>query len=159
MYCTNCGERVDDNASFCVKCGTPVYTEMSTEKNNVSDVYYNSRTVKYRRSGAATASLVLGIIAIIFTLFTFIGSIGMAVYAEKTLEVKVYSKLSSSFDAEKMMIALGLSLLPSILAIIGLCLAIGSRGKVKNGANGAGIILNTITIIALIVQTIIVMTI
>ncbi len=158
MYCTNCGEKITGNALFCVKCGTAVHNEPAT-KGDMINTNYNYLGNSSSGNGTSTASLVLGIMSIIFTIFTFIGAIGFRVYATESLDVKVYDKFSSNFDAEKVLIAFILSFLPLILSIVGLSLAISSRSKIKNGKNTAGLVLNIITIVALVIQTIIVITI
>ena len=31
IYCSNCGEKLPENAKFCTKCGTPIKLEVKAE--------------------------------------------------------------------------------------------------------------------------------
>ena len=59
MYCSHCGEKIAEGASFCAKCGNAVKKE---ETNSVV-ASTNNVVMKPAGSGAATASMVLGILA------------------------------------------------------------------------------------------------
>ena len=62
-FCTHCGSEINDNAVVCIKCGCAV------ECKNVSDPSYHSEN-------KASASLILGIVGIIFAwLFALVGHI------------------------------------------------------------------------------------
>ena len=139
MYCPNCGAKVDEKAVVCVKCGVA----LKKETNN---------TNQPEKSGAATASMVLGIIGLIFGVITLLIAIGVSSYASNSLEMQLHGLISSSYEEEKLATAIGIVFLPGILSLIGFFLAIASRGKVKNGANSAGIILNIITVILCVIQ-------
>jgi uncharacterized membrane protein YvbJ len=71
VYCPRCGTLNDDSAEFCVKCGAPLRTGT-----------YESRRHERRRAqnecfglphGGAIVGLAIGIIIIIWALFTFLG--------------------------------------------------------------------------------------
>lgn len=40
MFCSNCGQRIDDNSSFCLKCGEAINikNQSTTNINNFKDV-------------------------------------------------------------------------------------------------------------------------
>lgn len=57
MYCPNCGTLNDDQATFCVQCGTWLIQD-HTDPEEIRNRFTQT-------SGFATASLVLGIIGII----------------------------------------------------------------------------------------------
>ena len=139
MYCSNCGEKILDGASFCSKCGNQVgKKEASTTVNMV---------VKPEGSGAATASMVLGILAIIAGVITFMIAAGMSTYTGF-----VNDNLYGVYDSEVTFMAIAIVFLPAVLSIIGFCLALASRGKIKNGSNTAGLVLNIITIILCVAE-------
>ena len=52
MYCVKCGKKVSDNDNYCMKCGTKI-------NNN------NNNQNKEKADGAATTSLVLGLISLL----------------------------------------------------------------------------------------------
>ena len=139
MYCPNCGAKVDEKAVVCVKCGV----SLKKETNN---------TNQPEKSGAATASMVLGILGLIFGVITLLIALGVSSYASNSLEMQLYGSISSSYEEEKLATAIGIIFLPGILSLIGFILAITSRGKVKNGSNSAGLVLNIITIILCVIQ-------
>ncbi len=140
MYCSNCGEKVLEGASFCANCGNALSKEGSS--NNLAN---NTVVVQsLPGSGVATASMVLGILAIIAGVITFVIAMGMSTYIDYSHSV--HEIISNAYHSELVVAAITVIFLPAILSIIGICLAIGSRGKLKNGANTAGIVLNLITI-------------
>ena len=150
MYCSNCGEKVQDGASFCANCGNALKGEKQNLTNNSSNVTIQS----VPGSGTAIASMVLGIIAIIAGVITFFIAMGMSTYMD--LSHSVHEIISNTYHSELMITAISVIFLPAVLSIIGICLAIGSRGKIKNGANTAGIVLNLITIFLCVAEYIII---
>ena len=147
MYCPNCGEKVQDGASFCANCGNSLKSEKQNLVNNSNNVAIQS----VPGSGTAIASMVLGIIAIIAGVITFFIAMGMSTYM-----VFSFMPHSNTYHSELVITAVSVIFLPAILSIIGICLAIGSRGKIKNGANTAGIVLNLITIFLCVAEYIII---
>ena len=63
-----------------------------------------------------------------------------------------FEKLSVAKDSEVTFMAIAIVFLPAVLSIIGFCLALASRGKIKNGSNTAGLVLNIITIILCVAE-------
>ena len=150
-FCTNCGTKVEENSAFCVNCGAPLKAKQEEvmTRDETSSVATQTMPVK---SGAATASMVLGIIAIIVGLITFLISVSVTAYMSSSVSYRLYNTYSNS--SENIAVAIGIVFLPAVLSIIGFSLALGSRGKVKNGANTAGLVLNIITIVLCVLQVI-----
>ena len=65
MYCTNCGEKIADGATFCSKCGTKVIIEQiasvkATQKTE-EEIYANRphkgpQSTSYRPTSSVTSS-------------------------------------------------------------------------------------------------------
>lgn len=152
-FCTNCGAKVEENSAFCVNCGAPLKAKQEEvmTQDETSSVAPQTMPVK---SGAATASMVLGIIAIIAGVITFLISVSVTAYMSNAVSYRLYRTYSSG--SENIALAIGIVFLPAVLSIVGFSLALGSRGKVKNGANTAGLVLNIITIVLCILQVILI---
>ncbi len=148
MYCANCGEKVQDDAVFCAKCGNALKRaeDVSVPKQAVM--------VKTEGRGLATASMVLGILGIIFSIFTLFIALGYATYV--SYEYDFYDSLyyANTIEAANAIAAVMIVFLPAVLAIIGFILALASRGKIKNGANTAGLVLSIITIIICVLEVV-----
>lgn len=67
-YCRNCGTQISDNAAFCSHCGCAV--NMTNSNNPFFNNPYANAPVK---NGMATASLVLGILGVLFCNAYFLG--------------------------------------------------------------------------------------
>lgn len=65
-YCRNCGTQISDTAAFCSQCGCAV----STMNNNYNSPFMNNQYNPYPnapvKNGMATASMVLGILGVLF---------------------------------------------------------------------------------------------
>ena len=90
----------------------------------------------------SSAAIVAGVI----TLFIAVGFSAYNTYSD------FYSYVSSSYQTELVFAAIGVIFIPAVLAIIAFGLALGSRGKIKNGANTAGLILSIITFVICILD-------
>ena len=110
MYCSNCGNKIGEKAVVCVKCGALV----------------NGKNVSSPVKGKSIASMVLGILGILFALNT----------------ISTYSLYFSENIFEYILI-------PATLAIISICLAGSARRVEKNGFNTAGFWLSISTFIIL----------
>ena len=135
MFCNNCGKKLENNSSFCSSCGSQVGGSPAP-----AAVPYQQPVVYVKPSvpgkGQSTAGMVLGIIALAFA-FIYITSLttndfkyDMLVYAD-----------------ERAAYALGVILIPSILALIGLPLSIAGMSKGKNGKNLSGLIMCSVTLL------------
>jgi hypothetical protein len=152
-YCSNCGEQMDEKAVICVKCGVPVnggstFTEATTQ---------TSAPAPKKGSGAATASLVLGIIGIIAGVISVI--IAVCVYffyiGASTYDVYDYYSTYRAVDsAARIVICIAIAFLPGVLSLIGLPLGCFCR---KGGPKIAGIVLNAITLVLVIVDVVLLM--
>ena len=148
MYCSNCGAKVNENAVVCVKCGAAV------NRNNVQTINnaYLEPSQK-NTSGAATASLVLGIIGLVIGVITFIIFMLYYEYAVGNYKHSYYNYFYTfgSKQTEMLITSVSMMFLPGVLSIIGLPLGIFSKIKENKGAKIAGIILNIITLILSII--------
>lgn len=134
-YCSNCGAEIDEKAVICVKCGVPV---------SGSNVSQPQNTTQKSGHGGATASLVLGIIGLVFAIISLLISLGV-VYSTSYVSSYYYDDYSTGFDVARLISALLIIALPGILSLIGL--PIGIFCKRGSGAKIAGIILNAIAIL------------
>ena len=145
MYCSNCGTKVEENARFCANCGYALNGKEESVTNNNSVVVQS-----VPGSGTATASMVLGILAIISGIITFFIAVSISTYM--TVNHLAHEYISYTYNDELMVMAIMVIFVPAVLSIIGFCLAISSRGKIKNGSNTAGLVLNIITILLCIAE-------
>ena len=106
MYCSNCGKEVDKNAVVCIHCGCALNNNMQTKKKG---------------HGKGIASMVLGIIAIVFALAAF-GNV-----SDDSLRIALrFTSSSYQFGY-----AIGTVLIQAVLAIVGVCLAIAEKNRKK----------------------------
>lgn len=135
MFCYNCGKEVDDNAVICVNCGVALKKSEPLEAEEEKP-----------KRGKGIASMVLGIISIIFVLLCLASLSSVISSMEYALESNE-SYVEYSF-AYKLGVCIGLSIYTLPTSITGLCLACSERRKSsKNGFNTAGLWLNLITLI------------
>lgn len=115
MYCSNCGNKVDDNAYVCVNCGvilkkrTNNIRNIKVKNNNVIDVF----------------SLIFGIISVISSFSLFFYDIS---------EVGMYTKA-----LERIMYGLGFASISILFTIISLVFALIKKD------NKVGVILTIIS--------------
>lgn len=123
-FCANCGEKLNEKAIVCVKCGVP------------TENYVDQKTkVKQPGKGLGIASMILGIIATwysFWTLFIFVCILAAGEYF---------------LTFEKIALGIIFLMLPMTLLIIGGTLGISSRNKIKSGINLTGLILNFISLV------------
>ncbi len=123
MYCQNCGKKIDENAVICVGCGC---------------------AIKKKGKGRGIASMVLGILSVLYSLIAF-----LVVLDD---EVELYSYYSAS---EMVGYIIGFVLIQSVLAIISVSLAASERKTNKNGFNTSGLWLSISSFILIAIQIII----
>ena len=148
-FCSNCGEKIDERAVVCPKCGVPVSGE--------STITQSTTTAPKQGHGAATASLVLGIIGLICGVISVI--VAICVYAFYTGvsaydAYRTYAAYSTVDNSVRIGITILVSLIPGILSLIGLPLGCFCR---KGGPKIAGIVLNIITLVLVIADIILIM--
>ena len=111
MYCSNCGNKVCENAYICVKCGV-----ILNKDNNV-----NTATIKRKKNSAGgdgITSIIFSVLALFFCmicLFTDISEVGM------------YTKIY-----ERIPYAIVFTMLPTVFMIVSLILALVDRKKTYN---------------------------
>ena len=119
MYCSNCGNKVDDNAYVCVNCGVI----LKKRTNNI-------RNIKVKNNN------VIGVFSFIFTLsiaiFSFISSFSLFFY--DISEVGMYTKA-----LERIMYGLGFASISILFTIISLVFALIKKD------NKVGVILTIIS--------------
>lgn len=129
-FCSNCGNEVDEKAVICVKCGVPI--------DNIS---------KTKENGKSIASLVLGIIGLVFAVLVLLGM----------EDADISMDLAFQSIGYKISYGIGFILIQASLGITGLCLGASAYKNTKNNKNKAGIILSVITLVICIIQFIIIM--
>ncbi len=125
-YCQNCGSKITENSSFCASCGA----NLTVGK----DLNANKRT-----NGLSIASLILGIIAITWSILMFI-SLDSSIYE---LKMRVFK--DASFIVGYMVGYTGIAILSSIIALV---LGVFGNKKKINGIGITGIILSILGILA-----------
>lgn len=162
MFCSNCGTKLNQDSTYCSKCGKKVKTEKKevVVEEEVKQPIVQSQVQHYvapNRSGAATASLVLGIIDIVFIVFACFLTFCFSAYVIDS-HSSYYYYSSDSEVIENIVTVILINILPFIMAVTGLPLGIFSNTKNKDNrsAKTAGIILNSITLFLCIVQIVVV---
>lgn len=127
-YCAYCGKELKEGADICLHCGK-LMTNL------------NSGKPKIPGKGQATASLVLGIVAIVWSLFMLIG----LPQGIETLTVEMYYNSGSAYVIGYF---IGFTLFSLTPGIIGLCQGINGNKKYKSNKAIAGIILNGLSLLS-----------
>ena len=151
MYCSNCGAKINENAIVCVKCGAAVD---GRRIDAIQPVMQNYVPVPSNNSGAATGSLVLGIISVVFSVITFFIAMGYYTVMEKSYH-NPFSVGNQNIE-EAIITILIIVAIPGIMSIIGLFLGVFAGIKDNKGAKIAGIILNLITIVLCVIPIVLV---
>ena len=137
-YCSNCGAEVNENAAVCLRCGYALKKQESTP-------------VQPAQGGKA--SMVLGIISIVFTAIGFFLTICVQSYLTSTYEGRI-QRLATNFDSTKIGLMILFLTVPGILSLVGFILGLANKGK--NGSKTAGIVLNAIALILSIIMVLII---
>ena len=140
-FCPSCGEKITTNSKFCKACGANLEgTQAAAEEVTVqSEKKYN---------GLSIAGLVLGCIAIFWTLLMIIrlGDAPTAYRAELIRQGFYYS--SSNTGAYFFGFCIGYTLLSFIPGILALIFGLRGNGKKKNGLAMAGAIMGIVAVVA-----------
>ena len=64
MYCRKCGEKIEDDASFCMFCG-------SSTKEETQVVYVNPKNEEPRVFAGVLAAMVFGVLGLIVGMFMY----------------------------------------------------------------------------------------
>lgn len=143
MFCSNCGSKVGEKASFCSKCGA------SIEKNeeSVDNPKYTYTKKVYAGNGLSIAGMVLGIIAIYFAIVCIL----MLFTDDFKTDMIRYAGSVAPY-------AFGFVLIPLVLSFVSMPLSICGRVKHKSGKNLSGIILSSLSLVVSIVVFIYIIT-
>ena len=125
-YCSNCGAEVNENAAVCIRCG------YALEKQE---------NITVQPASGGKASMVLGIISIVFAAIGFFLTICVQSYLTSTYEGRI-QRLATNFDSTKIGLMILFLTVPGILSLVGFILGLANKGK--NGSKIAGIVLNAI---------------
>ena len=139
-YCSNCGAEVNENAAVCVKCG---FALKSNEVSSTGNVQQQS----------SNASMILGILAVVFGAIAFLLVIAVQSYLTTTYDGRI-QRLATNFESTRLGLMILFLPVPGILAVIGFIL--GLTNKVKGGAKTAGIVLNAIALVLCILMILII---
>ena len=139
-YCSNCGAEVNENAAVCVKCGFALKTNEVSFAGNV-------------QQQSSNASMILGILAVVFGAIAFLLVIAVQSYLTTTYDGRI-QRLATNFESTRLGLMILFLPVPGILAVIGFIL--GLTNKVKGGAKTAGIVLNAIALVLCILMILII---
>ena len=149
-YCTSCGTPNDANTNFCSKCGQSLNQEVN-QTNFVPAAQVNGQAYYGKpRNGKATASMVLGIIAVVWALIELcsFGEIEQGV-------IDAFAKNDiNNVTAGKIGFFIGYNIISLPCSIIGLILGLVAK---KNGKAIAGIITSAAALIIVIISLVLIM--
>ena len=137
-YCSNCGAEVNENAAVCIRCGYALKKQ---------------ENITVQPASGGKASMVLGIISIVFTAIGFFLTICVQSYLTSTYEGRI-QRLATNFDSTKIGLMILFLTVPGILSLVGFILGLANKGK--NGSKTAGIVLNAISLILCVIMFIII---
>ena len=137
-YCSNCGAEVNENAAICLRCGYALKKQESTP---------------VQPAPGGKASMVLGIISIVFAAIGFFLTICVQSYLTSTYEGRI-QRLATNFDSTKIGLMILFLTVPGILSLVGFILGLANKGK--NSSKTAGIVLNAISLILCVIMFIII---
>ena len=134
-YCGNCGKEIEEGTVFCPECGKKV--ELPKEEQ-IETLSQTTETPVKKSTGLSIAGMVLGILALLLGLVTLLGISGLE-----------YDLVNQS-TAYRFGYGIGYNLFTLIFAVPGLILSLVAKNKSKNGMNIAGIILNSLSLVAVL---------
>ncbi len=125
-YCPNCGKELNENADVCLNCGK---------------LLTNNKRINKQKKGFSIASMVLGIISVLWTISMLL-SLEQGI---ETLKVELYYNEEFIFFIFYFIGYTMFSLTPAILALI---FGIKNNKENKNGMAISGIIMSVISLIS-----------
>ena len=131
-FCSDCGKDINEGSSFCQACGSST-----------------NGTVK-RKQGKGIASLILGILGLLYALLVVLGTTSTDLDLSEML-------LEYTTTGEVIAFGIGFILVQSILAITGLLLALSERKAFKSGINATGFYTSLLAIIVCVITFIMVL--
>ncbi len=132
MYCSNCGNKVDDKAYICVNCGVILKKKSSDDNFNIS---------KKNKNISGIISIVISIMAVLFSLNGFL-------FGDIT-SVGMYTNLY-----ERFFFAMGYNLIPMVLMIIAFIL---SLINIKKNYNKIGLGISFAALFLIITEFIVIL--
>ncbi len=135
VFCSNCGQQIDDQQRFCPNCGAP------TQPSGQAPVYFaQPQPVMYAIKpkipgrGFGITSMVLGIIGLVYSVIAFV-------------EALVLINADYRYVEDAAGSVVGVSVVYSILSILALIFGCCARGRqYKNGISASGITMGSIGI-------------
>lgn len=128
MYCTNCGNKVDDKAYVCVNCGVIL-------KNRSDGI---RKKVKSNNNFVGIVSLLLGIIAVTSSFSLFLNDIS---------KVGMYTELY-----ERVVYGVGFASISIFLTVISLIFALVKKSKL----NSVGLVLTLISVFLILSEILVI---
>lgn len=119
MFCTNCGNKIEEGADVCVHCGKLL---KQTQTQPVARKKY---------SGLSIAAMVLGIIGVFFSISCL-----------SEMDMAIEEMIAFDVSAGRFGFIIGYLLIPMIFGILSLIFSIIEFKKSKNGMNIAGLSLS-----------------
>ena len=132
MYCRYCGNKVDDNAYICVKCGV---------------VLDNSQNIKIKKKNKKKSGTGVGILSIIFGIICFSSS--LSCFFQDISKVGMYTEIY-----EKINYAIELTSISIMLTFISLVFSLLKKEKTSNKI---GLSLTLISLFLIITEIMVVM--
>jgi len=135
IFCSNCNQQLDDNLKFCPACGKEVNPDAPAVVVESTPEYQTYEQPNYQQpqqpygvvpgKGAATAALVLGIVAIVFSYVALVGLVSGIVGLVMTSTAKKEGFVGGMATA-----GLICSIVGTILAALGTvaCFSVGCFG-------------------------------
>ena len=137
-FCPSCGEKITTNSKFCKACGA------NLEGTQAVAEQVSAQPVK-KYNGLSIAALVLGCIAIFWTLLMLVRlGDAPAAYRLELLRARIYGNEGAYFFG----FCIGYTLLSFIPGILALIFGLRGNGKKKNGLAMAGAIMGIVALVA-----------
>lgn len=148
-FCPNCGQPIEAETNFCRNCGYNLGTNPNpTPVNQVNYVQQGTAQPNYAKpktgKGLSVASLVLGIISVIWSLLSVVS---LSEVEDKLLEA--YEETELSAMATKISFGIGFVLIMVVTGILALIFGLKSK---KTGMGKAGIILSGISLLIAVIS-------
>lgn len=138
MYCTNCGNKVDENAYVCIKCGVIINKDV----NNFNNI--NNNIVKVsKKKGDEKAT---GILSIVFSALAILSCFNCL--STDISEVGMYTEVY-----EKVAFAIGFNLFSIVFVVISSILSLVNR---KSICNKIGLALSILAVFLIISEFVVI---